>query len=135
MGKRKQQKVFAFDDEASPSTTAESAKSTIPVKKTATASEAVVEKPQLPVGKPPETLAGETVYIVDAHALIYQVFHAMPAMTGPQGQPVGAIHGFIRDMVALLEEKQPNYLFCAFDSPGPTFRHEQYDQYLSLIHI
>ena len=129
MGKRKQQKVFAFDDEASPSTTAESAKSTIPVKKTATASEAVVEKPQLPVGKPPETLAGETVYIVDAHALIYQVFHAMPAMTGPQGQPVGAIHGFIRDMVALLEEKQPNYLFCAFDSPGPTFRHEQYDQY------
>ena len=53
----------------------------------------------------------------------------MPAMTGPQGQPVGAIHGFIRDMLTLLREKQPNYLFCTFDSPGPTFRHDQYDQY------
>ena len=74
-------------------------------------------------------MAGETVYIVDSHALIYQVFHAMPAMTGPQGQPVGAIHGFIRDMLTLLREKQPNYLFCTFDSPGPTFRHDQYDQY------
>ena len=33
-------------------------------------------------------LSGKSVYIVDSHSLIYQVFHAMPEMTGPSGQPV-----------------------------------------------
>jgi len=61
--------------------------------------------------------------------LIYQVFHALPEMTGPAGQPVGAVHGFTRDVVYLWEEKQPDYLFCAFDLPGKTFRHEIYGEY------
>ncbi|HIA17834.1 MAG TPA: DNA polymerase I [Planctomycetaceae bacterium] len=129
MGKRRQQKVFAFDEETSPPSTAESAQRSTPATEPSTTGKSAGRKPKLPTSKPPQTLAGETVYIVDAHALIYQVFHAMPAMTGPRGQPVGAIHGFIRDMLTLLREKQPNYLFCTFDSPGPTFRHDQYDQY------
>jgi DNA polymerase-1 len=78
---------------------------------------------------PPERLDGQVVYVVDAHSLIYQVFHAMPDMTGPQGQPIGAVHGFIRDIVDLLQNKQPDYLFCAFDAPGDTFRHELYQNY------
>src|SRR5262245_428166 len=57
----------------------------------------VVSKPQEPIG-----LKGQTVWVVDAHALIYQVFHVMSEMTGPSGQPVGAIHGFTRDMLDLL---------------------------------
>jgi len=77
----------------------------------------------------PESLAGETVYVVDAHSLIFQVFHAVGEMTGPSGQPVNAIFGFTRDILDLLEQKQPHYLFCAFDLPGPTFRHEKYDNY------
>lgn len=68
-------------------------------------------------------LAGKTVYAVDAHSLIFQVFHALPEMTGPQGQPTGAIFGFARDMLFLLDEKKPDYLFAAFDLSGPTFRH------------
>jgi DNA polymerase-1 len=32
-------------------------------------------------------------------------------------------------MLFLLEEKQPDYLFCAFDLPGKTFRHGMFDQY------
>ena len=73
--------------------------------------------------------ADETVYVVDAYALIFQVFHALPEMTGPAGQPVGAVHGFIRDMVDLLEKKSPDYLLCAFDLPGDTFRDERYAEY------
>src|SRR5262245_24703918 len=68
-------------------------------------------------------LAGKTVYVVDSHSLIYQVFHALPEMTSPRGEPTGAIFGFARDMMALLEKK-PDYLFAAFDTSGPTFRHE-----------
>ncbi len=78
---------------------------------------------------PPATLEGKTVYVIDAHSLIYQVFHALPEMSSPQGEPVGAVFGFARDLVFLLEEKKPDYLFCAFDMPGKTFRHELYEQY------
>jgi DNA polymerase-1 len=53
----------------------------------------------------------------------------MPGMAGPQGQPIGAVFGFARDMLYLLEEKKPDFLFCAFDLPGKTFRHAIYDQY------
>jgi len=78
---------------------------------------------------PPESLAGQTVWVVDAHSLIHQVFHAIPVMTSPSGQPVNAVYGFTRDLLYLLEEKQPDFLFCAFDLPGKTFRHELYEAY------
>ena len=77
----------------------------------------------------PESLRGQTVYVVDSHSLIYQIFHALPEMTGPRGEPVGAVFGFARDMMYLLEQRRPEYLFCAFDLPGPTFRHELYAEY------
>src|SRR5262245_57276457 len=48
-------------------------------------------------------LTGKTVYVVDSHSLIYQVFHALPEMSGPSGQPVGAVQGFIRDVLDLIE--------------------------------
>jgi len=78
---------------------------------------------------PPDSLRGKTVYVIDAHSLIYQVYHALPEMTSPRGEPVGAVYGFARDVLYLLEVKRPDYLFCAFDVPGKTFRHELFDQY------
>ena len=83
----------------------------------------------VPVGPPPESLRGQTVWVVDAHSLIYQVFHALPEMTSPRGEPVAAVYGFARDLLYLLEQKRPDFLFCAFDLPGKTFRHEVDDQY------
>jgi len=78
---------------------------------------------------PPKSLRGKTVYVVDSHSLIFQVFHALPEMTSPRGQPVGAVFGFARDIMFLLDEKKPDYLFCAFDMPGATFRHEMFAGY------
>jgi len=79
---------------------------------------------------PAPSLAGQTVFVIDAHSLIYQVFHALPEMTSPSGQPVGAVHGFVRDVLEILEKQQPNYLFCAFDYPREiTFRHDLYQDY------
>ncbi|MEO0531590.1 MAG: 5'-3' exonuclease H3TH domain-containing protein, partial [Planctomycetota bacterium] len=73
--------------------------------------------------------AGSTVYVVDAHSLIFQVFHAIPEMTSPRGEPVNAVFGFTKDLLKLLEEKRPDALICAFDPPGDTFRHELYPVY------
>ncbi len=77
----------------------------------------------------PASLLGKTVWVIDGHSLIHQVFHALPEMSSPRGEPVGAVFGFTRDLIFLLEEKQPDYLFCAFDLPGKTFRHEMYKEY------
>jgi DNA polymerase-1 len=79
--------------------------------------------------EPPCPDVRRTVYLVDAFSLIFQVFHALPEMTSPSGQPVAAVHGFTRDLIDLLEKKKPDYLFCAFDVPGPTFRDELYPEY------
>ncbi|MCA9268624.1 MAG: hypothetical protein KDA41_09145, partial [Planctomycetales bacterium] len=76
-----------------------------------------------------ESLADKVVYVVDSHSLIYQVFHVIAEMTSPSGQPVNAVYGFARDLLMILEQKKPDYLFCAFDSSGPTFRHELYVDY------
>jgi DNA polymerase-1 len=78
---------------------------------------------------PPTDLSGMTVYAIDANSLIFQVFHAIPEMTSPQGEPVNAVFGFTRDLLYLLEKKKPDYLFCTFDMAGPTFRHDMFDAY------
>ncbi len=77
------------------------------------------------------SLAGRSVWVVDANSLIFQVFHALPEMTSPRGEPVSAVFGFTRDMLYLLEEKKPDYLFVAFDAPERTFRHEKFADYKS----
>ncbi len=80
-------------------------------------------------GSQPSSLAGWTVYAVDAHSLIFQVFHALPDMTSPSGEPVGAVYGFVRDLIQLIETRQPDGLLCAFDLPGGTFRNDLYVEY------
>lgn len=77
----------------------------------------------------PDTLSGWNIIAVDAHSLIFQVFHAIPEMTSPHGEPVAAVYGFTRDIIQLWETRQPDAIFCAFDLPGPTFRHEFFDAY------
>ena len=77
----------------------------------------------------PPSLVNRTVWIIDGHSLIHQVFHALPEMSSPRGEPVGAVFGFTRDVLYLLEDKRPDYLLCAFDLPGKTFRHTLFDQY------
>lgn len=72
---------------------------------------------------------GKTIYILDAYGLIYQVFHTIRDISSPQGEPTGATFGFIRDILALLSNHRPDYLFCAFDLPKPTFRHSIFPQY------
>jgi len=70
-----------------------------------------------------------TFYILDAFSLIFQVFHAIPEMTGPAGQPTQAVFGIFRDMLNLLRDRKPDYLAAAFDGEGPVFRSEIYPEY------
>ncbi len=77
----------------------------------------------------PENLMGWRVCGIDAHSLIFQVFHALPEMTSPHGEPVAAVYGFVRDVLQLLETRELDAIFCAFDLPGPTYRHNIFAEY------
>ena len=68
-------------------------------------------------------------YILDAYSLIFQVFHAIPEMTGPAGQPTHAVFGIFRDLLNLFKGRKPGYLAAAFDGDGPVFRSEIYPEY------
>ena len=74
-------------------------------------------------------LTGKKTVVLDAHGIIYQVFHTMREMSGPKGQPTGAAYGFTRDVINILLKFEPDEIFCAFDMPGKTFRHEIYAPY------
>jgi DNA polymerase-1 len=74
-------------------------------------------------------LASRSVWVIDTLSRIYQLFHALPEMSSPQGTPVAAIYGFTRDLLDIIEKKKADYLFCALDAPGPTFRHDKFAAY------
>lgn len=74
-------------------------------------------------------LAGKSVWVLDLFSRVYQLFHALPEMTSPDGTPVSAVFGLTRDLLDILEKKRPDYLFIASDAAGPTFRHNQFPDY------
>jgi DNA polymerase-1 len=74
-------------------------------------------------------LAGKSVWVIDTLSRAYQLFHALPEMSSPQGTPVAAVYGFTRDLLDIVEKQKADYLFCALDAPGPTFRHERFEAY------
>ena len=85
----------------------------------------------MPAIKPPSIpdLTGKTVFALDLLSRVYQLFHALPEMSAPDGRPVSVIFGLTRDLLDTLEKRKPDYLFCGMDAPGPTFRHERFEAY------
>ncbi len=71
----------------------------------------------------------DIVYLIDTYSLMFQVFHAIPTMTSPSGQPTNALYGFSRDLVTLLKNHHPAWLICAWDSAEPATRNAIYADY------
>jgi DNA polymerase I len=71
-----------------------------------------------------------TLLIIDTHALAHRAFHAFPIdLSTKRGEHTNAIYGFASMLLQVLKMFRPDYIICAMDSKGPTFRHEMYDQY------
>ena len=82
-----------------------------------------------PAAEATPDLHGKTVWAIDTLSRVYQLFHALPEMTAADGTPVSVVFGLTRDLLDIVEKKKPDYLFCAMDPPGPTFRHEMFEAY------
>ena len=56
--------------------------------------------------------------LVDAHNFLHRNYHALPKLTTSSGQEVGALYGFVRWLLKMLRDYQPDYVAVCFDSPG-----------------
>ena len=71
----------------------------------------------------------ETLFLIDTFSLIFQVFHGIAPMTGPQGEPTNATFGFTRDIQNLIRDHKPDHLICALESTEPAKRKEYFPEY------
>lgn len=71
------------------------------------------------------------LFLVDAYALIYRSYYAFLTrpMRSAEGVNTSPIFGFVKFLRDLIKRERPHYLGVAFDSKGPTFRHEMYEEY------
>ena len=70
-----------------------------------------------------------TLVLIDANSLLHRAYHALPPLTTPKGEPVGAVYGFTSMLLKVIEEIQPAYLAVAWDTSAPTFRHREFTAY------
>lgn len=71
------------------------------------------------------------LFLLDAYALIYRSYYAFiknPRINS-KGQNTSAIFGFVNTLEEVLHKENPSHIAVAFDPPGPTFRHTEFEKY------
>ena len=79
----------------------------------------------------PAPQQGESLCVLDGHAIAYRMFHGMKTtdMKTSDGTPTYAINGFCNTLLK-IRELFPGYrMLVAFDSRAPTFRSEALPEY------
>ncbi len=73
----------------------------------------------------------EKLFIIDGHALLYRSYYALinRPLRNKQGMNTSALFGFVKALIHLQEEEEPEHLICTFDMRGPTFRHKIFKDY------
>jgi DNA polymerase-1 len=74
-------------------------------------------------------MSRRTFLLIDAHALIYRAYFALPNLTDPEGHLVNAAYGFTRMFLTAISHFEPEYSAVCFDHKGETLRKKQYEAY------
>ena len=71
--------------------------------------------------------------IMDGHAMVHRSFRAISTQrnltSSATGEDTTGVFGFANVFLRALQEWNPAYCAIAFDTPVPTFRHEQFSEY------
>ncbi|MEK7534529.1 MAG: 5'-3' exonuclease H3TH domain-containing protein [Patescibacteria group bacterium] len=67
--------------------------------------------------------------LIDGNAILHRAFHALPPLTGKNGEIVNAVYGFFSMFLKILEDLKPQYIIVCFDKKAPTFRQSLYVGY------
>ena len=73
----------------------------------------------------------KTLFLIDSMAMVYRSYFALqrnPLITS-KGENVGAVFGFLKSVLRILDEHKPDYFAAVFDTPEPTFRHKLFPEY------
>ncbi|HEY7142562.1 MAG TPA: DNA polymerase I [Methylomirabilota bacterium] len=73
--------------------------------------------------------APERFYLVDGPSYLYRAYHAIGHLSTSRGLPTNATLGMTMMLWKLLREDRPSYMGIAWDAPGPTVRHQQFEAY------
>lgn len=57
------------------------------------------------------------IYVVDASGYLYSCYFAIRNMTNSKGESTNALYGFIRCLLKLIKDFQPEHLVSVFDGP------------------
>ncbi len=71
----------------------------------------------------------DNIVIIDGNSIINRAFFALPQLYTKDGTPTNAVHGFLRMLLPIINNKKPKYLVVAFDVRGGNFRHKMYKDY------
>jgi DNA polymerase-1 len=71
----------------------------------------------------------ERFYLVDGPSYLYRAYHAIGHLSTSRGLPTNATLGMTMMLWKLLREDRPTYMGIAWDAPGPTVRHQQFEAY------
>ena len=84
------------------------------------------------MGDPAADARGPSVpdlVLIDGSSYLYRAFHALPPLTGPQGEPTGAVLGVLNMLLKSLREHDGAQFVVVFDAPGRTFRDDLFAAY------
>jgi DNA polymerase-1 len=71
----------------------------------------------------------KTFVILDGNALLHRAWHAIPPLSTADGRVVNAVYGFAMVIEKMRTDLKPDFMAVAWDLPGGTFRHEEYEPY------
>jgi DNA polymerase-1 len=71
------------------------------------------------------------VFLIDGSALAYRSHFAFirKPLINSKGENTGAVFGFTRSLLKIIDDEKPDYLAVVFDRPEPTFRHKKFAEY------
>lgn len=75
------------------------------------------------------TESSKTLLLIDGNNLFYRAYHALPPLTDKTGENANAVFGFSNMVLKAIDEVEPSYIACAFDTKAPTFRHVEFEAY------
>ena len=67
--------------------------------------------------------------LVDASGYIFRAYYALPPMTDPEKTPVGAVYGYTKMLMELVEKSEASHIGIVFDAARKNWRHDLYPLY------
>ena len=67
--------------------------------------------------------------LIDAFALIFRAYYALPPTLTKDGHSIAAAYGFASALLSAIRTLQPEYLAVGMEYPKPTLRHQEFKEY------